>query len=123
MVRPSTGLEVTNNRIRQQELHQLGIDPGRINRVLDKLCAARLVRRTPGATPDDTQIEVAHEALIRNWPRLIEWLDDERISLRQRLRLTDTAKEWEARNYPKAILLRGELLEEAQQYHGLISMT
>ncbi|WP_348257385.1 hypothetical protein [Leptolyngbya sp. AS-A6] len=122
MVRPSTGLEVTNNRIRQQELHQLGIDPGRINRVLDKLCTARLVRRTPGVTPDDTQIEVAHEALIRNWPRLIEWLDDERVSLRQRLRLTDTAKEWEARNYPKAILLRGELLEEAQQYHDLNSL-
>ena len=119
MVRPSTGLEVTNNRIRQQELHQLGIDPGRINRVLDKLCADRLVRRTPGETPDDNQIEVAHEALIRNWPRLIEWLDDERVNLRQRLRLADTAQEWETRGYPPEMLLRGELLDEAQQYDDL----
>ena len=119
MVRPSTGLEVTNNRILQQELYQLGIDPGRINRVLDRLCATRLVRRTTGATPDDTQIEVAHEALIRNWPRLIEWLDEERVALRQRLHLADTAKEWEIRGYPKEMLLKGKFIEEAQRYNDL----
>lgn len=122
MVRPSSGLEFTNNRIRQQELYQLGIDPGRINRVLEKLFSARLVRKTRGETLDDTQIEVAHEALIRNWPRLIEWLDYERVNLRQRLRLADSAIEWQRRGYPKNLLLRGNLITEAQQYNDLTEL-
>lgn len=119
MVRPGSGLEVTSNRIRRAELYQIGLDPGRIDRVLAKLINARLVRLTPGTTPDDTQIEIAHEALIRNWPRLIEWLDDERATLRQRLHLADTATQWERRGCPRDMLLKGLLLEEARQYDDL----
>ncbi|MFH7242594.1 MAG: AAA family ATPase [Spirulina sp.] len=119
MVRPSAGLEVTSNRIRKQDLDQLGLDPSRIDHVLEKLSRANLVRLTPGETPQDTQIEVAHEALIRNWPRLIEWLDEERGHLRQRLRLVDTAQEWERRGYPRDMLLKGIVLDEARQYEDL----
>jgi hypothetical protein len=119
MVRPSTGLEVTSNRIRRHTLDQLGVDPERIARVLDKLLAARLVRLTAGDTPADDQLEVAHEALIRNWPRLIEWLDEDRVTLRQRLHLADTAAEWDRRGKPKEMLLKGYLLEEASQYQDL----
>jgi WD40 repeat protein len=122
MVRPSSGLEVTNNRIRQQELYQLGIDPGRINHVLQKLFIARLVRRTSGETPDDTQIELAHEALIRNWPRLIDWLNEERISLRQRLRLTEAAEQWQTRNQDASLLWRGALLADTTRYEDFSSL-
>jgi len=119
MVRPGSGLEVTNNRIRRTELYQIGLDPGRIDRVLAKLINARLVRLTPGTTPDDTQIEIAHEALIRNWPRLIEWLDEERVTLRQRLHLADTATQWERRGCPRDMLMKGIILEEAKNYNDL----
>ncbi len=122
MVRPRTGLEVTSNRIRRQELEELGLDPSRVDHVLEKLCNAHLVRLTPGETPEGTQIEVAHEALIRNWPRLIEWLDEERINLRQRLHLADTAQEWERRGCPRDMLLKGIVLDEARQYEDLSSV-
>src|SRR5256885_12778864 len=48
----------------------------RVVRVLNKLIRAHLIRRTSGATADDEQVELAHEALVRNWPRLSDWLDD-----------------------------------------------
>ena len=68
MVRPGEGLEVTSGRVRRADLLSIGEDPDRLSRVLQKLVAARLVRLTSSDTSDDTQVEVAHEALVRNWP-------------------------------------------------------
>ncbi|MEC4817417.1 MAG: hypothetical protein SAK29_29715, partial [Scytonema sp. PMC 1069.18] len=119
MVRPTQGLEVTSSRISLKELSQIAEASDRVNRVLNKLIKARLVRKTKGDTPNDTQVEVAHEALIRNWPQLVEWLDYERVNLRQRLRLTAAAEQWEERSRDKSALWTGSLLEEARQYDDL----
>jgi len=119
MVRPTEGLEVTSNRIQRKTLYQAGEARDRVDRVLDKLIQARLVRLSEGNTPDDAQIEVAHEALVRNWPRLVNWLEDERVNMRQRLRLTVAAEEWKARRKDRSALLRGALLEDAQKYEDL----
>jgi hypothetical protein len=43
--------------------------------VVDALAAARLL------TLDEGTVELAHEALIREWPRLRAWIDDEREAL------------------------------------------
>ena len=83
LVRPGEGLEVTSNRVRRQSLYGAGkARADRVDRVLDKLIAARLIRQTAGDTPADAQVEVAHEALVRNWPRLVAWLDEERVGAR-----------------------------------------
>ncbi|MDX2228423.1 MAG: hypothetical protein NW220_02205 [Leptolyngbyaceae cyanobacterium bins.349] len=119
MVRPGEGLEVTSNRIPRQDLYCSGEAQDRIDRVLEKLIQNRLVRLTEGDCADDAQVEVAHEALIRNWPRLVDWLEDERLTLRQRLRLTEAAEQWQARDKDTSLLWRGALLAEAQQYSDL----
>lgn len=94
MVRPGEGLEITSNRIRRDQLYRAGEARDRVDRVLDKLIAARLVRLTPGDTPGSSQVEVAHEALVRNWPTLVGWLEDERASIATRRRLESKAAEW-----------------------------
>ncbi len=119
MVRPTEGLEVTSNRIQRKTLYQAGEARDRVDRVLDKLIQARLIRLTEGDTPDDAQVEVAHEALVRNWPRLVEWLEDERVNLRRRWRLAVAAEDWQARGRDKSALLRGSVLAEAQRYEDL----
>jgi WD40 repeat protein len=119
MVRPGTDLEVTSNRIQRATLYPGGEARERIDRVLDKLIAARLVRQTTGESPDDIQIEVAHEALIRNWPRLMDWIEQDRDVLRQRQRLTAAAEQWQTLNHDPAALLRGALLDEALRYEDL----
>ena len=40
-------------------------------------------------------LEVSHEALIRSWPRLRRWLDENRAGLRLHRRITETAEEWD----------------------------
>lgn len=119
MVRLTEVMEVTSNRIRKQELYQAGEAKDRIDRVLEKLIQERLVRFTGAKNLDDAQIEVAHEALIRNWPRLVSWLEEERNALRQRLRLTIAAEQWQAKGKDRSALLRGSLLDDARQYKNL----
>ena len=119
LVRPSDGLEVTSNRVRQGVLYQTGEARDRVERVLQKLVDADLVRVTTGERPEDTQVEVAHEALVRNWPRLVGWLEDERARIRERLRVTDAAEQWLKLGRDPGALLRGALLEEALRYPDL----
>ena len=47
---------------------------------------------------NETFVEIAHEALLREWPRLREWLDDDRDALRTHRHLTAASTAWAARS-------------------------
>jgi hypothetical protein len=114
LVRPGEGLEFTSNRVRVRALYQAGEALDRVQRVVDKLIAARLVRITEGDIAADVQIEVAHEALVRNWPRLVDWLEEERHAVRQRQIVANAAERWNASGRDLGALYTTEtLLEEA----------
>ena len=119
LVRPGEGLEVTSNRVRQAVFYQSGEARDRVDRVLQKLVKADLLRLTTGERPEDNQVEVAHEALVRNWPRLVGWLEDERERIRERLRVTEAAEQWLKVGRDPGALLRGALLEDALRYSDL----
>ena len=71
-----------------------------------RLVDARLL--TTAATRRASEVvEVSHEALIRGWPRLRDWIDEDRAGLRIQRRLTEAAREWErARPRRRAALPR-----------------
>ncbi|NJM08041.1 hypothetical protein HC891_20390 [Candidatus Gracilibacteria bacterium] len=100
MVRPGLSEEFTSRRIPLSDLASIPEDPARVSEIVQKLVAARLVRLSPGESADDTQIEIAHEALIRNWKRLLGWLNDERGALYKRRELTTAADAWQRRGRP-----------------------
>ena len=116
MVRPGDGSEVTNTRIRRSELYREYDDRIRIDRVLEKLVAARLLIFTAGDTPDDVQIEVAHEAMVSEWPTLVSWIEEERIALATRQRLEAQAEEWERLGRGNGGLLDHVDLREAERW-------
>ncbi len=74
--------------------------------VLDLLEAHRLV------TSDGENVQIAHEALLRHWPRLSGWLADNRAWLRHRQRLTEQAREWDEGSRHPDRLLRGVQLSD-----------
>jgi len=97
------GTEDTRRRAPRAEL--LGsLDSHAVSIVLDKLIAARLV------TADEDSVTVAHEALIRNWPRLRSWLAEDRELLRAHRRLTEAAAEWNQHDRDDGLLHRGARL-------------
>jgi WD40 repeat protein len=80
--------------------------------VLDALAGARLVSVAEG------HAEVAHEALLREWPRLRAWLDEDEIGRRVRAHLAPAAAEWVARGRDPAELYRGARLTAALEWAG-----
>jgi WD40 repeat protein len=76
-------------------------------RVLAELIRARLL------TVDDGAVEVAHEALLREWPRFTAWLAESHEERRFRAHLADSAREWAARDRDTAELYRGARLAGA----------
>ncbi|MGZ9223046.1 MAG: nSTAND1 domain-containing NTPase, partial [Anaerolineales bacterium] len=78
--------------------------------VLKVLADARLI------TTSEDSVEVAHEALIREWPTLRGWLEDNREGLRLHRQLTDAAWEWNALNRDPDLLYRGARLTQAQEW-------
>jgi tetratricopeptide (TPR) repeat protein len=61
-------------------------------------------------------VDVSHEALIRGWPRLRGWLDEDRAGLRLHRRITQAANEWQRSNRDDELLYRGTRLAQAQEW-------
>ena len=72
-----------------------------------------------GASPEQPgsdlgEVEVAHEALIRHWPRLKDWLDEDRTALLLRESVREDAQEWEQHQREESYLAhRGRRLDDA----------
>ena len=78
--------------------------------VVKALADGRLLTTGRDEATDTTVVEVAHEALIRAWPRLRVWIDADREALRAQRRLTEAAGEWDANEQEEAFLYRGSRL-------------
>jgi tetratricopeptide (TPR) repeat protein len=62
---------------------------------------------------------IAHEAMLRQWPRVTAWISDHRQALHTRARLEGSARRWLEEGRPADLLLpRGKLLEEARELLG-----
>ena len=67
---------------------------------------------------DAESIEVAHEALITNWPRYRRWIDEARDDLRARDRLVAAAMQWDGEERNPDLLLRGTPLAAAVEWRA-----
>src|SRR6266567_878749 len=77
---------------------------------------AASLRKSSRHTADGARIDVSHEALIRCWPRLRRWLDEDRAGLRLHRHITETAEEWNRTNQEDDLLYRGARLIHAQEW-------
>jgi WD40 repeat protein len=75
-----------------------------IESVLDRFTRDRLL------TAADGTVEVAHEALIREWPRLHGWLEEDVQGREIRAHVTQAARQWDDRGRDPAELYRGTRL-------------
>ncbi|MBC8876079.1 MAG: SpoIIE family protein phosphatase [Planctomycetes bacterium] len=106
----------TKKRVRLNEL------PKRDGRndaegVLKRLADCRLLSMDRSVHGESgVTVEIAHEALIRGWARLGEWVDTHRQSLRIHGRLTEAAREWDRSGRDESYLYRGALLEGVRNW-------
>jgi WD40 repeat protein/tRNA A-37 threonylcarbamoyl transferase component Bud32 len=75
--------------------------------VLATLADSRLI------TVGEGSVEVAHEALLREWPRLSEWIEEDTEGRRLRRHITQAANEWSTAGRDQSELYRGARLAAA----------
>jgi WD40 repeat protein/class 3 adenylate cyclase len=105
-----TGEEGTlaRRRVPLAEL-DLGRDPELAN-VVATLTEDRLL------TAHDGAVEVAHEAVLREWPRLQSWLSEDVQGRELREHLTESARRWDEQNRDAADLYRGARLSATRDW-------
>jgi WD40 repeat protein len=69
-------------------------------------------------TTGDGAVEVAHEALLREWPRLRGWLEEDVQGRRLHRHLTDDALTWSADGRDPGALYRGARLSGALEWRA-----
>jgi WD40 repeat protein len=110
--------------LRLADAHSAGTDVRRraarselVDNATDEHVLATLIERRL-LTASEDRVEVAHEALLREWPRLRGWLDDDREGRRLHRQLADAAIAWEEQGRDDADLYRGVRLHAARDWLG-----
>jgi DNA-binding SARP family transcriptional activator/WD40 repeat protein len=78
--------------------------------MIERLVAARLITAGEGV------VELAHESLVRAWPRLRSWLDEDADGQRIRRHLSVAADAWDGMGRPDSEVYRGTRLVQALEW-------
>lgn len=119
------GTEDTRRRIEQGDLLSLGDNETAIEDVLSLYSRYRLLTFDNDPVTRNPTVEVAHEAILREWARLREWLDDNRDELRVQQRLAASAGNWISGQRETSYLVSGLQLHQYEQLlaSDIISLT
>ncbi|NKE60916.1 helix-turn-helix domain-containing protein [Lentzea sp. PSKA42] len=97
-------VSVQRNGIARRRTRRFDID----DQLLDLLTKARLVTLT------EDGVELTHDAVL-HWPKLAEWIDEERENLRTHQQLVTAMELWEASDRDPLALYRGARLRKAKE--------
>ncbi|MDX1437281.1 MAG: BTAD domain-containing putative transcriptional regulator, partial [Anaerolineales bacterium] len=115
LVQPGQGTEDTRRVARRENL--VGVEWGLVQRLADE----RLVVTSIDAAGDET-VEVVHEALIRGWGQLRDWMEADRAFRGWQEGLRASLRAWEDSGRDEGALLRGVPLAQAQEWSAVRSM-
>src|SRR5262249_24513813 len=104
------GTEDTRRRVVQTELSRLAIRDRIMDEVLAEFGQYRLLTFDRDPVTRGPTVEIAHEALIREWQRLRGWLSENREDLRVQRRLMASAAEWVSGRKDASFLASGARL-------------
>ncbi|MFF1299514.1 MULTISPECIES: hypothetical protein [unclassified Streptomyces] len=106
MVEPGQGGADTRRPLTRAELTES--TDGHVPVVVERLARARLL------TADEDGVQLAHEALITCWPRLRDWIEEDREWLCHHRRLAEETRLWLEHDRDPGALIRGSRLARAE---------
>jgi len=109
LVQLGEGAQDTRRRVAKETLLQIG-NREQVERLIANLASKRLLATSA------TFVEVSHEALIREWPMLREWLKDNRDDLHLERTLLRAADEWSDLKREPGALMRGARLAQGKEW-------
>ncbi|MEG3860321.1 nSTAND1 domain-containing NTPase [Microcoleus sp. herbarium12] len=110
LVSPGEGTKYIRQLATQAEVGEENWD------LVTHLATARLVVSNRNETTKIETVEIVHEALIKAWPDLRKWIEENDTFLKWKKRLKAAFLEWESHEKSERYLLRGGPLGEAEGY-------
>ncbi len=110
--------EIGHRRVERDDLDSLTAGPGVVGTILDRFATARLLMLDRDAASGHATVQMAHEALLRAWPRLQRWIEDSQDDLRLQRWLTAAASDWVAADHDDDFLLTGARLDLALEWRA-----
>jgi energy-coupling factor transporter ATP-binding protein EcfA2 len=110
------GTEGTRRQVSKEDLLTLQPDKTLMERVIQELTDQKLLVTSELERGEERVpvVDVIHEALIRHWPLLRRWLEENQKFLRLAHNIEETAQEWQEKGKKGDELLRGRRLKEAK---------
>jgi WD40 repeat protein/energy-coupling factor transporter ATP-binding protein EcfA2 len=108
--------EATRRRLSWSALISLTEDHAAIEGIRDTFVKYRLLTMDRDPRTREPTVEVAHEALLREWGRLIEWLDANREDIQMQRRLQTVVAEWEHSGKDAGYLLTSTRLIQFEEW-------
>jgi WD40 repeat protein/class 3 adenylate cyclase len=110
------GTEDTRRRVDRQEIDSIEVDQAAMSEAVDAFGTSRLLSFDRDPRTGSPTVEVAHEALLREWRRLRGWIDAGRDDVRTHRRLAASAAEWDDSGRDPSFLLRGGHLAQIESW-------
>ncbi len=110
------GVEDTRRRVSRSELLAITADTELIEEVIETYAAYRLLSLDHDPATRTPTVEVAHEAILREWEGLRYWLNESRDEIRLQRLLAYAAAEWREARQDASFLLRGSRLEVLEKW-------
>ena len=107
-----SAIEDTRRRATRTDILREAADPAAARAVLDAFTHARLL------TQKQDTVEITHEALLRAWPSLRQWIDSDRAGNLIRQELEDDAADWDQHGRDPSALYRGSRLATARTWNA-----
>jgi DNA-binding SARP family transcriptional activator len=125
LVRLGRGTIESRRRLPLADLTDLDLDSVALSAVLATFGRHRLLSFDRDPVSGAATVEVAHEALFREWDRLAGWIDRHRIALRRHETFALAVEEWELAGRDADYLLTGGRLSEFEAWskEGTLRLT
>lgn len=112
LVTLADGIDDTRRRTARSELLSLSPESDLLDDIIDTFVEHRLLSLDNDPATRRPTVEVAHEALLREWQRLSNWLIESRDDIRSQQQITHLALEWYGANHDRSFMLRGARLQQ-----------
>lgn len=108
--------EEFRRRVTLSEILEISEDKDVMEEVVDTFSTYRLLTLDHDPLTREPTVEVAHEAILQEWERLDQWLDEAREDIRVQHQIAQAAHEWRGAGKDSGFLLRGSRLRQFEAW-------
>src|SRR5262249_25970284 len=110
------GVEDTRRRVARSELLAIAPESDVMDELIDTYANYRLLSLDNDPATRTPTVELAHEAILREWERLRKWINESREEIRMQQQLAHLTEEWMNSGKDISYLVSGLRLDQFEKW-------